>query len=555
MPGWLRFLLACGLWSTGIGAAILLAIAVYFYSAASRFDLDEVGKITSSTVILDRNGREIDAAGGGNRRLVERQDIPRFMVNALCAREDARFFEHSGVDVRGLMRATMRNLKDGDFTQGASTLSMQLARNTYENMRAKSIRRKLLEIALTLRVEHRYSKDEILTHYLNRIYFGAGCHGIEQASRTYFGKTTSQLHEGECAMLIGIIRGPHIFSPFRNLDAAREQQSQVLARMKAMGFIDDAEITRIKALPITLVPDERRQSAERTYALQAVRRELNSILDDSDIRAGGLTVRTTLDSGWQTRLDADLAASLLKIERDKSWQHARQADHVAGETPTYVQCAAVTLETKTGAILALVGGRDFGDSAYDRTNGARRDLGAAFEPWIAAAAAERGKLVLPGKPVQTGRQIGPEETARLAKRCGIGGPFDKTEDIFRGVAGATPMEVATGLATLGNQGQRPKPYLVESITGPDGQLLYQARPDLSQAIRKSAAREASALLEPTSGTRVHDGATGSGRDAWLLRLGPKGSTAIWVGFDQPQRISSAQQLDAILEDLATRLGN
>jgi penicillin-binding protein 1A len=430
---------------------------------------------------------------------------------------------------------------------------MQLARNTFE-IREKSIHRKLLEIALTLRLESRYSKDEILAHYLNRIYFGAGCHGIEQAARTYFGKQTSQLDEAECAMLVGIIRGPHIFSPFRNLDAAREQQAQTLARMKAMGLIDAAEVERVKAMPIKLIPAEQR-GGERSYALEAIQKELQSILDDVDIRDGGLTVRSTLDAGWQLRLETDLSESLRKIEQTKGWEYPTHEQHQAGTEPQYLQCSAVTLETKTGGILALVGGRDYLDSRYDRSNGARRDLGSAFSPWVAAAAAERGRLVLPGKPVQTGRQIGPKETIRIAKRCGITGPFVETEDLFRGSAAATPMELATGLATLGNGGLRPKPYLIESITAPDGKVLYTAKPNTTPAIGKQAAKEAAALLEKESGTRVHGGATGSGRDAWLARLGPKGSTAIWVGFDDPQRISSSKQLDSVLDDLAQRLGN
>lgn len=553
MPGWLRLTLKIALWA-GVAAAVLgLMVVAFYFSKAAKFDLAEVGKMPARTVIFDRHGKELGSGGPNNRRLVTRKDIPDFLVGALRAREDARFFEHSGVDFRGLARATVRNVKDGDFTQGASTLSMQLARNTYE-IREKSIHRKLLEIALTLRLESKYKKDEILAHYLNRIYFGAGCHGIEQAARTYFGKPTSQLNEAESAMLVGIIRGPHVFSPFRDLDAARDQQSQTLARMKAMGLIDAAAVERIKAIPIKLVPQEQRV-AERSYALEAIQKELQVILDDADIRDGGLTVRTTLDAGWQLRLETDLSESLRKIEQSKGWDYPVHATHQAGSEPQYLQCAAVTLETKTGAILALVGGRDYLDSRYDRSSGARRDLGAAFEPWIAAAAAERGRLVLPGKPVQTGRQIGPKETIRIAKRCGITGPFVETEDLFRGSAAATPLELATGLATLGNGGQRPKPFLIQTITAPDGKVLFQAQPSTTPAIGKQAAREAAAMLESTSGTRVHGGATGSGRDAWLARLGPKGSTAIWVGFDQPQRISSAKQLDAVLDDLAQRLGN
>ncbi|MDB6077377.1 MAG: penicillin-binding protein [Akkermansiaceae bacterium] len=553
MPAWLRFVLTVGIWMTGIGLLLGFFVAAYYYNAAAKFDIEEVGRLPSRTVILDRNDKELGSGGSGGR-LVTRADLPDFMVKALQAREDKTFYTHSGVDVIGMARATVRNVIDRKFTQGASTLTMQLARNSYENMRAKSINRKLLEIALTLRIEHRYSKDEILSGYLNRIYFGAGCHGIEEASQTYFGKTTSKLHEGECAMLIGIIRGPVIFSPFRHLDKAREQQGQVLERMKTMNFITEADIPRIKALPIVLVADEKRQ-VERTYPLEAVRAELRDILDKLDIRNGGLVVKTSLDSAWQARLESDLAESLTRIEKDKTWDHPVYADHKDGENPTYVQCAAVTLETKTGAILAIIGGRDFADSRYDRTQGTPRDLGAAFEPWIAAAAAERGKLVLPGKPVLTGRQIGPDETIRLAKRCGLGGPFQATEDLFRGAAAATPMEVATGLATLGNKGARPAPYLIESVTGPDGEVLYTSEKISTQAIGKNAAREAAALLTTTAGTRVHGGATGSGRDAWLLRLGPKGSTAIWVGFDQPQKISTRAQLDTVMDDLGRRLGN
>jgi penicillin-binding protein 1A len=553
MPEWLRTALRWSLWAGLIFGGIGLLVAAFYFSKAGGYDLAQVGNLPARTTLLDRHGKELGSGGPNNRRLVTRDDIPDFLVNALRAREDARFFEHPGVDFRGLARATLRNLKDRQFTQGASTLSMQLARNTFE-IREKSFHRKLLEIALTLRLESRYKKDEILAHYLNRIYFGAGCHGIEQAARSYFGKPTSALNEAESAMLVGIIRGPHIFSPFRDLDAARAQQSEVLARMKAEDMIDAAEVERIKAIPIVLVPQDQRV-AERSYALEAIRKELQTILDQEDIRDGGLTVRTTLDGAWQQRLETDLSESLRKIERSKNWPHPVHADYQAGAEPAYLQCSAVTLETKTGGILALIGGRDFLDSRFDRSSGARRDLGAAFEPWIAAAAAERGRLVLPGKPVQTGRQIGPKETIRIARRCGISGPFIETEDLFRGSAAATPMELATGLATLGNEGRRPRPFLVQSITSADGKTLFTARPDLTPAIGRQAAREAAALLAKTSGTRVHGGATGSGRDAWLARLGPKGSTAIWVGFDQPQRISSASQLDAVLEDLATRLGN
>src|SRR5690606_29063164 len=163
----------------------------------------------------------------------------------------------------------------------------------------------------------------------------------------------------------------------------------------------------------------------------------------------------------------DLSETLRHAESKPGWQHPTHAGHESGQPPSYLQCAAVTLETRTGAILALIGGRDILDSRYDRSTGARRDLGAAFEPWVAAAAA-RGNPAPPGTPAPPGRQTGPAETARIAKRCGITGRFDPTEDLFRGIAAATPLELSTALATLGNEGKRPRPYLVDSITDADG---------------------------------------------------------------------------------------
>ena len=552
LPEWLHGPLRLVFFLTVFGLLVVSAIAFFYFTLAMRFDLNEVARLPVGTTCYDCKGVEIDAPGSTARKLVKREDIPDFLVKALQAREDARFFDHHGVDVRGLARATFRNLKDRDFTQGASTLSMQLARNSFK-MKQKSLHRKLLEIALTLRVESRYSKDEILTHYLNRIYFGAGADGIEQASRTYFDKPTRELRDGECAMLVGIIRGPHIFSPFHDLDAAIEQRNQTLKRMTAMGFIDEARSNAIAAEPVRLVDEERRET-QTSYALQAVRRELDNILDEGEIQLGGLQVYTTLNAAWQMRLEVELTHAVENLEQEKSWNHPAHKDHPPGTPPAYVQYAAVTTETRTGAILACIGGRDYGHSRFDRTRSSR-DLGSAFEPFVAAAAAERGKLVLPGKPVQTGRQIGPEEVERLAKRCGLTGKYTLTEDLFRGSVAATPMEMSVGLATLGNKGKRPKPYLIREIRDASGEVIYTAKPQFTQALSPSAALDATSVLRRSSGTRCFTGATGSERDAWTLRLGPNGATAIWIGFDDPTPIAREARLKSLLDEFVKLLGN
>jgi penicillin-binding protein 1A len=552
LPDWLHTPVRWLFWLSVLGLVAFSGFAFFYFMLAMKFDMKEIAGLPAPTLFYDRKGVEIEAPSGTSQRLATRKDLPLFLVQALQAREDARFFEHSGVDFRGLARATVRNLKDGDFTQGASTLSMQLARNTYE-IRAKSMHRKFLEIALTLRVEANYSKDEILTHYLNRIYFGAGAHGIEQAARTYFGKPVRELNEGECAMVVGIIRGPHIFSPFRNLDAAIEQRDQTLNRMIAMGFIDAAKRDAIKAVPVKLADDEP-LGTQRSYALQAIRRELDKILEDNDIRLDGLHVNTTLDIGWQQRMETELGRAVADLESEKGWPYGTPADHKAGTEPTYIQYAAITTETKTGGILALIGGRDFTHSRFDRTR-SRRDLGSAFEPFVAAAAAERGGLVLPGKPVQTGRQIGPAEVERLAKRCGLSGPFLDTEDLFRGSVSATPMEMSIGLATLGNAGKRPRPFVIREIRDAEKKVVYTAKPLLTNALTPQAATEATTVLSNRNGTRTFTGATGSERDAWTLRLGPGGSTAIWIGFDKPAPIAREPRLKALLDEFVRRLSN
>lgn len=553
LPGWLHSPLVL-LFQIFLGMMVIaLGIVFFYFIAAAKFDLDEVTELPRANTYFDRSGKRIEVGGdGGGREVIKRSEIPEFLVMALTAREDARFFEHGGVDFRGLARATVRNVKDRDFTQGASTLTMQLARNTFD-MRAKSLHRKAVEIALTARIEARFSKDEILTNYLNRIYFGSGAYGVEQAAKTYFGKSTSQLHPGECAMVAGIIRGPHIFSPLRNFDAAIEQRNQTLERMVDAGFITAAKAEEVKNLEIEL-NDGAQSESQQSYALQGVRRELEAVMEKEDIRLNGLKIYTTLDSGWQARLDAELGSAVGRIEKENGWEHSKHADHKSGDEADYLQYAAVTTETKTGAILAFIGGRDFSHSRYDRTR-SKRDLGSAFEPFVAAAASERGKLVLPGKPIQTGRQIGPAEVERLAKRCGISGPFLQTEDLFRGAVAATAMEMSVGLATLGNDGKKPTPFFIRKIADSEGRVIYEAKVNNLAALSAPAAREAVGVLEQNSGTRCFTGATGSERDAWVLRLGPSGSTAIWIGFDVPKKIASEARLDGLLDEFVKRLGN
>ncbi len=469
LPSFLHGPILLGIRLSIVSGIAVIGIGFVYYQLAAKFDLKKVSDYPRKNVFYDRSGLEIAAVDREGLEIAEREELPKSLIDALLAREDLRFYHHSGVDFRGLTRAFLRNVKDRTFTQGASTLSMQLARNTYD-MRAKSIHRKALEIALTLRMERRYTKDEILTYYLNRIYFGAGAYGIAQAAQVYFGKHVSQLHPGESALLVGIIRGPHIFSPLRNFEASLEQRDQVIKRMIDSGMISINRADRIKNLRIELSRAGGSTSLGMSYALRQVEQELEAIMEREGLQEGGLHVFTTLDSNWQARLESQLENQLKILESEKAWEHELRAE--GGDS--YLQCAAASIEKETGAIMAWVGGRDYTDSRFDR-NGSKRDLGGIFEPWVAAAAAERGKLVFQRAPVQTGRQIGPGEVERLARRCGIGGPFLKTEDLFRGGVAASPIELAVALATLGNGGKKPQPYFIQKITNADGNIIYHAK--------------------------------------------------------------------------------
>ncbi len=497
---------------------LIAAVSVFYFYLSLNYDLTQVAKMPERSIILDRNGKEFSTIHGARRRLVRRDEIPDTLVKALRAREDLRFPEHHGVDIKGLARAMLRNIKDGSFTQGASTLTMQLTRNSF-NLRAKSLHRKLLEIAVTLRIEARYSKDEILTHYLNRIYFGSGCHGIEEAAQTYFGHTTSELSTGECATLVGIIRGPHLFSPFRNLKGALIQRDEVLSRMVKCGFLTEQEAKQAQQDPIHLVPKQDRHKGS-SYIKESIRKQLNIILDRQGIKNGGLIVYSTLDSHLQ------------RLCEKKINPH---------NAPNY-QAAIVQLDPKTGGILALCGGRDFQKSPFNRVWRAKRDLGPAFAPLLHALALERGKLPLKGSPLQTGRQLGVKETIRLCKRLGFSGPFSQTEDLYRGALSASAMDLAIASSTLTNRGKKPQPYIIQKITDAQGHLLYTYTPQLSQAIGPHNAQDTLDAYPRLSSILGRVTTSPSCRDVWGIRCLPTSTTVLWMGYDQPRRLGEAKEL-------------
>ncbi len=494
---------------------ILLAIAWYAYQA-NQFDLADIKRMPARTVLIDREGVEYGTIHGANRRLVEYEEVPEFLKTSLFAREDARFMEHEGVDLFGLARATIRNIKDFDFTQGASTLSMQLARNTYDLREKKSLNRKFLEIALTYRVEAEFSKNEILTSYLNRIYFGSGCNGIEEAALTYFGTPTADLTKSQCALLVGIIRAPHACSPWRNLEGALRQRDEVLARLVTTEAISQNKADQIKASPLNLRdPDAER--IETSHGTRVLRRPLEVVLSNSQITTGGLKVITSIDFSVQQALEEMIQNLYL---------------------PIGCQMAALSIDPRNGDVLGVVGCREKNPTGFNRALDSRRDLGPKMiDPLIGTIALERGHLPISGNPVATGRQLQEQDAIQLLSRFGFEGKFGLSDDLYRGSLSVSLLELATAYATILQQGSRPAAVFVRELQHEE-KALFRRPPSFYPAFSKHA------RLEVTP--RHLSGMSLQKTDLWAAALSEEQIIVVWIGFDRPKKLQIGEDVSETL---------
>ncbi len=512
-------------WKGGLTLLIPLLLMIGWYAwHASKFDLSETSRMPERTVLLDRNGIEIGTIHGANRRLVEFEEIPTFLKICLFAREDARFMDHEGVDFWGLARATLRNAKDLDFTQGASTLSMQLARNTFDLREKKSLNRKFLEIAITYRIESKFSKSEILTAYLNRIYFGSGFNGIEEASLNYFGRPTSRLTKGQCALLVGIIRAPHACSPWRNLEGAVRQRDEVLDRLITTEVISPEQADAIKSQTLDL-RNPNAGDLETDHGTRVLRRPLEIVLNETQITTGGLEVITSIDFQLQRKLE--------KLVQETS-------------IPDGCQMASIAIDPRNGDLLGVVGCREKKPTGFNRALDSHRDLGPLMiEPLIGTIALERGHLPIVGNPVATGRQLQAQDAIQLLKRFGFEGTFGKSEDLYRGTLSVSPLELAIAYATLLQNGSRPTPVFVRELIQKE-RILF-SRPAASFP----------AFADHSRLKKIPDFISGlslPGTDHWAASLSPEAVIVVWIGYDNPKPFNlsprESQRLKADLLQIA-----
>jgi penicillin-binding protein 1A len=600
--GWWRRVLVIGLMSCSLLATVTVAVVIGIYSQmAKKYDLTQLGQMPERTMVMDAQGELLGRMHGENRIVVPFSQVSPHFIKALLAREDSRFYQHSGIDYVGVARAFVRNIKDRRVVQGASTITMQLARNSYPDLNDRSFHRKLLEMMLARRIERAWSKDQILEHYVNRIFFGTGLYGIQRASQVYFGKHASQLTLSEGAMIAGIIRSPVRFSPFRNFDGAVKERDDVLKRMLQTKVITAEEELAARYGDIALRAQPLFQS-QGDYALDAVKRDLDRLLEVHEIEDGGLLVYTTLSKELQTTAEASVEKRLFAVEKLPGYKHPTKAafdptfDGTQELTSTpYLQGALMIMDNATGGILALVGGRDYRQSKYNRATLGQRQIGSTVKPFVYAAAVASGFLpgsfiddapLQPGEiegadagwnpqnsdgkflgqqtltaglvqsrntmTIRVGNFAGLDRVLNLLGNAGIGEHAQRTPQVFIGNLGGNPKELTSAFSIFPNEGIRRRPFLIDRITDKAGNILYSTgvievevtTPSVAHVMRRilgqvmdkgtaASVRSQHGFKEPGGGKT---GTTNDYKDAWFAGYTDRVTCGVWVGLDKPQTI-------------------
>jgi len=548
--------------------------------------------------LFDRHGEPMGTLATVNRRVVPLDSLPEYLPQAVLAVEDRRFYEHGGVDWRRFVGALVRNVRAGGVEEGGSTITMQLARNLFPdrlNYRDRSIRRKVMEVRVARQIERSFDKRKILELYLNHIYLGQGAYGVEAAARAYFGKPARDLTLAEAALIGGLPQSPSRLDPRGNRQAARARRDLVLREMASAGYITPAQAREAAATPISLARRETR--GERgSYFRERVRRELEERVGP-EVYTAGLRVYTTLDPEAQRAAEEEVARQADRIEagafgayRHPTYPEAK-GENEDGQT-TYLQGAAVVMEARTGAVRALVGGRDYDDSNFDRVWQGMRQPGSAFKPFVYLAALERSippTRRVEDAPVQirlarnetweprnyTGRYDGPitvrealtrsknTVTVRLAqelgmrtvietaRQMGITTPIPDVPATALGAAEVRPIELARAYAALASGGTLPEPHVIERIEDREGNVVYQAEVEGARVVDPATAFVLTSMLRDVvdrgTGTPARaagfrapaagkTGTTNGATDIWFVGYTPELVGAVWFGLDRPQTI-------------------
>ena len=530
------------------------------------------------TNLFDRNREK--------RRLVKYADIPKVLVDAVISAEDKRFFQHAGFDPFRIVKAVYSDLKQGRKAEGASTLSMQLARSFWLD-NEKNWKRKAAEVMITLELEQKLSKEEIFEFYCNQIDLGRrgtfGIRGFGEAAQAYFGKDIRQLTLPEAAMLAGLVQRPSYYNPFRHPDRIRERRNVVLSLMRQNGYISEREYALACDTPVQLVSTGS-ESAEAPYFVDLVNDDLQSHFQDKDFQATTYRIYTTLDLDLQraaveaVRLGMQNVDELLK----------KQRRHKNVQFPE-AQVALIALDPHTGAIKALTGGRNYGVSQLNRIL-AMRQPGSSFKPFVYAAAMDTAieggaRILTPAtmvvdepttfwydnKPYEPGNfkheyygqvtlrealahsmniatikvaeMVGYDAVVQFAKKAGLNGDIAPTPAVALGSYDTTPLEIAGAYTVFANQGIYVKPNWISAVRAQNGSMVYQNQAETRQVLDPRVAYLMVNMLEEVlrSGTAAAvrargfnvpaAGKTGTSRDGWFAGFTTELLCVVWVGFD------------------------
>jgi len=558
----------------GAGAFLSLTTDLPQIRSLERFKPSAVTRIYSADKVL------LAELFVERREPVPLKVIPQDLKAAIIATEDRNFYRHSGVDIKGILRAVLKDIRARAFVEGASTITQQLAKTLFLNPK-KTVMRKLKEALLAFQLERRYTKDEILEYYLNQVYFGSGAYGVESAAKIFFGKSVDALSLPECALIAGMPKAPSRYSPRVNIERGTKRRNIVLKQMEATGIISDKAYRAAVEATIQL-SGGRKNALKAPYFVEHMKPILEAAVGSSRLYREGLVVSTTLSFRLQEAAEKAVATGLTNLENRMKKR---------GKKDPTPQSALVALDIKTGGILAMVGGRDFRSSSFNRAVSARRQPGSAFKPIVFALAVERGfpqnKMLLdapvafrgagPGKEWRPGNfsgkykgemtmrnalalsqnipavrlieKIGPDSVATFAHQLGIDSPLSPNLTLVLGSSGVTLTELTSAYAVFPNRGQYVEPFGIVEVMDRSGRILWRAKPKkqivmsragaaivtnmLEAVVKEGTGRKARVLDRPVAGKT---GTTNDFRDALFVGFSPSIATGVWLGLDNYQTL-------------------
>jgi penicillin-binding protein 1A len=522
-----------------------------------------------TTFVYDRSGKVITTFHAEvNRTEIPLSRMPDHLQHAVISIEDKDFYRHGGVSIVGIVRAAWTNVTHGQVQQGGSTITQQYVKNVYTGSQ-RTIGRKVKEALLAVKLEHKYSKNEILEKYLNTVYFGNGAYGVEAAAKTYFGVHARELRPLQSATLAAVIAAPAIYDPVKHPDKTKERRNIVLNAMAAQGYLTQSEADQMKRDPVKTRKPKTTSSGRFAYFVDYVRRNLLDKYGEDETYRGGLRVHTTVDSAWQSAAEQAVATHLTD--------------------PKGPSAALVAIDPATGAVRALVGGKDFNTAKFNNAIQAHRQAGSAFKTFTLAAAMQQRidphavwqgppQITIPdrqcytdGKPwevhnyadehsgtmnlidatansvntifAQVVVDVGPSNVANLAEQMGVRSKLNPFCSITLGSQDVTPMDMANGYATLAARGIHRVPTPLELVRTSSGKTLEKIKSKGDQALAQNDADIVTLALQGvvTHGTgtaaalpgRPAAGKTGTGQnfeDAWFCGYTPQLATCVWVGY-------------------------